>query len=115
MNRIGWCTFVCATIICFSVGTNAKTAVWQDLLVHDCNKGLHILPSSPLGISVDATPVLTFLDFGLKEVKKRIACNDKTKATKDHALCRYIPSIEMAMYNFAQAYNDTDAQEMSDA
>ena len=61
---------VCASVT--FVQAEKQTAVWQDLLVHDCNKGLHIFPSSPTGGSVDGTALMTALDFGLKEVKKRI-------------------------------------------
>ena len=66
------------------------------------------MPSSPLGGSIDATPILTVLDFILKEVKDRIGCTDQAKATKKNALCRYIPSFEMALYNFGQHYNKTN-------
>jgi hypothetical protein len=93
----------------------AETAVWQDLIVHDCNRGLHFLPSSPMGGSFDATPVLTVLDTVVKQVKERIGCTDTTKATKSNALCRYLPSVEMALYNFGQHYNKTDHQKMTDA
>ena len=109
--------FIClfASSICFNANAAKKKAVWQDLLVHDCNKGLHFMPSSPLGGSIDATPILTVLDFILKEVKDRIGCTDQAKATKKNALCRYIPSLEMALYNFGQHYNKTDHVKMTDS
>ena len=81
--------FIClfASSICFNANAAKKKAVWQDLLVHDCNKGLHFMPSSPLGGSIDATPILTVLDFILKEVKDRIGCTDQAKATKMKTKC----------------------------
>ena len=103
---------VCASVT--FVQGEKQTAIWQDLIVHDCNKGLHMFPSSPMGGSMDGTTLMTALDFGLKEVKKRIKCTDPAKATKAHALCNYIPSIEMVMYNMMQNYHETDHTETSE-
>ena len=104
------------SLICFlmNFSARAETAVWQDLIVHDCNRGLHFFPSSKVGWSLDASPIMTVLDTIVREVKQRIGCTNPAKATKSNALCRYIPSIEMALYNFGQRYNKTDHQDMTD-
>jgi hypothetical protein len=88
-----------------------KVAPWQDLLIHDCNHGLHILPSSELSTSFDGSMFNTVLNHVLSEVKKRAKCNEKIDATRKNILCTYMPSVEMFMQNFVHEYKMDTADE----
>ena len=101
-------------LVCFGVSSTfyavdaQKNAVppWQDLLIHDCNHGLHFLPSSDLAVSLDGTSFNTIFNHVLAEVKKRVGCGSKDKdmTTRKNIVCNYIPSFEMFMENFVHAY-----------
>ena len=81
-----------------------KVGPWQDLVIHDCNHGLHFLPSSDLSMSFDGSMFNTILNHILAEVKKRAKCNHENMATRKHVLCTYMPSIEMVLETVVHNY-----------
>ena len=84
-----------------------KAAPWQDLLIHDCSHGLHILPSSELSMSFDGSMFNTILNHLLSELKKRAKCNENNvpgMESRRNILCTYMPSVEMLMDNFVHDY-----------
>ena len=81
-----------------------KVGPWQDLVIHDCNHGLHFLPSSDLSMSFDGSMFNTILNHILAEVKKRAKCNDENMDTRKHVLCTYMPSLEMMLENVVHNY-----------
>ena len=78
------------------VASDEKTPIWQDLLINDCVGGFHILPSSPFGIHVDVSTLLSISKAFVSEVKDRANCNDPS-LIEDDIFCQFIPTVEMIM------------------